>query len=129
MKCIVIADDSETARLFIRRCFEIACRQPIEFLEAGDGEAALALLREHDADLLVTDLTMPGMDGLSLLKRVLASPRLHDVPIMVISSASNPAKEKELRELGACCVLPKPISPVMVAEALARLGATGENAR
>ena len=108
---IIIADDSATARMVTKRCLEIAGYQEATFLEAETGKQALNLAKDHQADLLITDINMPEMDGKALLMRVKSSPKLVDLPVLVISSLSNPAKENELIELGAFAVLPKPISP------------------
>lgn len=121
MNRIVIADDSATARMFIRRCLEIIGLGEAALVEAENGREALSLLKEEKADLLLTDLNMPVMDGATLLKWVKSSPRLHDLPVLVITSAGNPAKEQELTALGAFGVLNKPISPVVLMEALKSL--------
>ncbi len=118
MKRIVIADDSATARLFISRCLAIIGLGEATLVEAENGREALSLLKEEMADLLVTDLNMPVMDGLTLLKWVKSSPRLHDLPVLVITSAGNPAKERELKDLGAFGVLNKPVSPAVLLDAL-----------
>jgi two-component system chemotaxis response regulator CheY len=94
-----------------KRCLEIAGYQEAIFLEAETGKQALDLAKNHQVDLLITDINMPEMDGKALLMRVKSSPKLADLPVLVISSLSNPAKENELIELGAFAVLSKPISP------------------
>jgi two-component system, chemotaxis family, chemotaxis protein CheY len=121
MKTIIIADDSRTARMVTRRCLVIAGCEGTEFLEAADGQAALELVRKYDADLLVTDLNMPIMDGTALLRAVKSSPRHNDLPVMVVSSMSSQARIEELIKLGAFVVLPKPISPAAIMEALEKL--------
>jgi two-component system chemotaxis response regulator CheY len=122
MKRVVIADDSATARMFVRRCLEISGLGDAEFHEASNGVEAMALLKEQKADLLVTDLTMPEMGGLDLMKRIAASPFLSGVPVIVITSSSNPAVEEELTALGAKAILGKPISPPRMIEALELAG-------
>ncbi|OGR01521.1 MAG: histidine kinase [Deltaproteobacteria bacterium RIFOXYD12_FULL_50_9] len=108
---IAIVDDSGTARMFIRRCLEMAGFEGAEIIEAANGKEALEKIRTAPVDLLLTDLTMPVMDGTTLLKWIKANPKLADLPVFVISSAGNPAKEKELMALGAMGVLDKPVSP------------------
>ncbi len=115
---IIIADDSATARMIIKRCLEIAGFEEAKFLDARDGTEALELARNNKIDLLVTDLNMPKMDGKSLLKHVKSSPKLAELPVLVITSASNQAKEDELKGLGAFAILSKPVSPANVAEVL-----------
>ena len=121
MKRIVVADDSQTARMFIRRCLEIIGFQDAEIVEAVNGKEALILVKEKPTDLLVTDLNMPVMDGETLVKWVKANPKLSDLPILVITSAGNPAKEAELVELGVFGVLSKPVSPPSLLEMLTPL--------
>ena len=118
MKRIVIADDSATARMFIIRCLEIIGLGEAEIVEAEHGKEALAAAKAEPTDLLLTDLNMPVMDGETLLKWVKASPKLMDLPVVIITSAGNPAKEKELLELGALRVINKPVAPPMLMEAL-----------
>lgn len=108
---IAIVDDSGTARMFIRRCLEIAGFQGAEIIEAENGKDALEKIRNAPVDLLLTDLTMPVMDGTTLLKWIKANPKMSELPVLVISSAGNPAKEVELKALGAIGVLDKPVSP------------------
>lgn len=108
---IAIVDDSSTARMFIRRCLEIAGFQGAEIIEAENGKDALEKIRHTPVDLLLTDLTMPVMDGTTLLKWIKANPKSSGLPVLVISSAGNPAKEVELKALGAMGVLNKPVSP------------------
>lgn len=119
MKRIVIADDSGTARMMIRRCLEIIGLSEAQFAEAENGKEALALVKKEPADLLVTDLNMPIMDGEALLKWVKASPRLFDMPVLVITSAGNPAIAENLLEIGAFAVVNKPINPAKLNEVLA----------
>lgn len=118
MKHVVIADDSALARMFIRRCLEIAGLSDANFVEAVNGEDALSKMKDINADLLVTDLTMPEMDGVELMRRISSSPRLSGTPVLVVTSAGNEHQREELLSLGVSRILSKPISPPIVAEAL-----------
>ena len=118
MKRIVIADDSATARMFIRRCLDIIGFEGAEIVEAEHGKEALAAVKEKPTDLLLTDLNMPVMDGETLLKWVKGNPKLMDLAVVVITSAGNPAKEQDLMALGALRVINKPIAPPVLMEAL-----------
>jgi two-component system chemotaxis response regulator CheY len=119
MKRIIIADDSATARMFIKRCLQIIGLGDAEFVEVEDGKQALEAAKEQPADLLLTDLNMPVMDGQTLVKWIKASPKLCHMPVVVITSAGNPAKEAQLLELGAHRVINKPVSPPVMMDALA----------
>ncbi|MFQ5649181.1 MAG: response regulator [bacterium] len=112
---IIIADDSSTARMIIKRCLEIAGAVDANFLEAANGEEALQLAKEHSVDLIVTDLNMPIMDGRALIRHVKTSPKLTHLPILVISSAGNDAVRQDLLRQGATAVIDKPVSPAALA--------------
>lgn len=122
MKRVVIADDSQTARMFIRRCLEIIGLADAQFIEAENGREALLQMKETAPDLLVTDLNMPVMDGELLLRWIKSSPRLCHIHVLVVTSAGNAAKEAELLKLGACGVLRKPVSPAALSQMLNSLG-------
>lgn len=119
MKRIIVADDSATARMFIKRCLQIIGFGDADIVEAADGKQALEAAKKEATDLLLTDLNMPVMDGETLVKWVKASPKLCEMPIIVITSAGNPAKEAQLLELGAHRVISKPVSPPVMMDALA----------
>ena len=134
MTRIIIADDSATARMLIRRCLEIIGLGDALIIETEDGKAALAAAKENLPDLLLTDLNMPVMDGETLLKWVKASPKLCDLPVVVITSVGNPEKEAQLLKLGARQVIHKPLTPPRLLQALADFladqvppGCAGEN--
>lgn len=118
MAKVLITDDSATARMIIQRCLEVLGWQDCEFLHASDGTEALKLVKEQAVDLIITDIVMPVMDGIELLKRIKVSPRLNHIPVFVISSLANPALEKELAQFGVDSLIYKPVSPPKLLEAL-----------
>jgi two-component system chemotaxis response regulator CheY len=105
--------------MFIKRCLIIIGFGDAEIVEAEHGKAALVAAKAAKTDLLLTDLNMPVMDGETLLKWVKSSPKLMDLPVVIITSAGNPAKEQELLKLGALRVINKPVAPPVLMEALA----------
>ncbi len=117
MNRIVIADDSVTARMFTKRCLEVLGYKDVETIEAEDGAQALETVKKFETDLLITDLTMPIMDGTELVKVIGSDSSLSSVRIIVVTSAGNPAKEEELSEYGASIIC-KPISPAKLAAVL-----------
>ena len=123
---IVIADDSRTARFLIRQYLEMVGFYQAEFIEAENGRQALQLVKNNKANILFTDYKMPEMDGLDLLRRVKASPTLHDLPVVVITSFANQAKIDELSENGAFAVLQKPLALAKLHETLKPLLNAGD---
>ncbi|MBF0546283.1 MAG: response regulator [Candidatus Riflebacteria bacterium] len=125
MDQILIVDDSALARKIIRRCFEIAGYREATFIQAGNGEAALEILRKVKIDIVISDLNMPDMDGRKLLMHIKSSPKLNSVPVIVVTSLTNSSLEKELMEKGAAKVLPKPITPFILKHAIDNIGNEG----
>ncbi|MDH4121635.1 MAG: response regulator [Deltaproteobacteria bacterium] len=119
MKTILIVDDSSSARLFIQRCFEVSGFNGSQFLEAENGQKAIEVLGGKPVDLLVTDLTMPEVDGLGLLQW--AKKNKPQLPVLVITSSGNEARKAELMSAGAKSVLIKPISPAVIQETMKSL--------
>jgi two-component system, chemotaxis family, chemotaxis protein CheY len=117
-KTVLIVDDSATARMLIKRCLEIAGWSDATILEAANGIEAIAILHEEEIDLLLTDLNMPRLDGIGLLKAIRAKDIVKNLPVVVITSTGNAAKEEALRKAGASAILSKPISPAIIVETL-----------
>lgn len=116
---ILIVDDSGISRKVTRKCLEFAGFTQAEYLEAADGERALAILEKGGVQLLVTDLNMPVMDGFELLRAIKESSACGSPLIVVASSAASEAIADELDALGVTAILAKPLTPTVVAKALA----------
>lgn len=116
---ILIVDDSATSRMIIRRCFEIAGYARAKFIYAENGLSALTeLQKNHSIDLLLTDLNMPGMDGVNLIRNIRLLLPGSRIPIIVISSIGDSAVEKELFDTGVKAIIKKPVSPDKVVKTM-----------
>lgn len=87
-----------------------------DVMTAADGEDALSMMRLHPPDVLVTDLSLPRMDGFELIARVRADPALRAIPVICLSGYGG--HEHEERALAAGCdrILQKPCMPDALAE-------------
>ena len=104
MANILIVDDEEMDRLLESRVVEQAGHTPFF---AGDGEAAVQMYMENDIQLVITDLRMPKLDGLSLIRRILS----HDPDARIIA-VSGLAQHLDAAEAsGAIAGLVKPVRP------------------
>ncbi|MBL8616938.1 MAG: response regulator [Deltaproteobacteria bacterium] len=121
MPNVLIVDDSATARMLVRRCLTICGYRADQTFEAEHGRAALDQLKAEGIDLVISDLNMPVMDGRTLLRFMRGSPRLHAIPVIIVSSLVNEAAEEELRAMGATAVIRKPLSPAALAAAISRM--------
>lgn len=88
----------------------------MQFLEAPDGAEALSLLQREPVDLIVTDINMPKMDGMTFVWKVKMNADLERTPIIVLSSMKNERIENALMGLGVTSFIQKPLSPAKVAE-------------
>ena len=84
------------------------------FQHASTAEQALAILRDGPVAALITDINLPAMDGLELIRRVRAEPRMAALPIVVTSADADPATHARALQLGANAFFPKPYSPLAV---------------
>jgi two-component system chemotaxis response regulator CheY len=102
---ILIADDSCTIRKMVRDALEADRHQVVE---ATDGRAALATAGTIDADLVITDVNMPEMDGLSLVRELRGLAAYRFTPILVLTTEDGEAMKQRGREAGASGWLVKP---------------------
>ena len=114
---VLVVDDSRTSRLFIIQSLEMAGLAGSEFIQAGNGNEAIAIIKSSDSfDFLVTDINMPQKCGMTMMKEISEQKLNNGFKIFVISSTQNPVRDAELKELGATAVLQKPIQmPHLVA--------------
>ncbi len=104
MANILIVDDLETDRFCEAKIIEEAGHTPFF---AGDGEAAMTMYKENDIDLVITDLRMPKVDGISLIRGLLA----HDPEAAIIAVSSLAQHLEKAEEAGAIVGLVKPVGP------------------
>ena len=100
---ILIVDDEERQRKALEKSLSQGNCQTVS---AASGEEALAVLEEKRIDLVITDLVMPGMDGMALLRNV-----KHKFPSMksiIITAYDSPESMEEAEALGVACYLAKP---------------------
>ncbi len=115
---ILITDDSRTMRTIIRRALRQGGFEPENVFEAEHGKAALDVLEKESVDILFTDINMPEMNGLELIKAVRANEKLKELPIVVITTESADDFVQQAIAEGANSFLSKPFTPDQVKEKL-----------
>jgi two-component system chemotaxis response regulator CheY len=94
-----------------------------EVREAGDGREALATLgASPPADLVMADWNMPVMDGLELLRRIRSSPRLHSVPVVMVTTEAEIDQMTLALQAGATEYVMKPFTKEILADKLRLAG-------
>jgi two-component system, chemotaxis family, chemotaxis protein CheY len=106
--CILTVDDSSTMRQMITFTLKGA---NFEVLEAGDGVEALEVAKGKKLSLVITDVNMPRMDGITLVQRLRALPEFKFTPILVLTTESDATMKQKGKEAGATGWIVKPFSP------------------
>lgn len=101
-------DDSAS----IRQMVSFTLKQAgYDVVEAVDGVDALDKLRKNPVNMLVTDLNMPNMDGIELIRQVRKEPKYKFVPIIMLTTESQSSKKQEGKAAGATGWIVKPFNP------------------
>ena len=107
-KTVIVVDDSEII-LDINR-FTISSAGYKVYTALG-GNEALEIMAQNAIDLAIVDINMPGMDGYSLIRRIRSDRAFSDVPVMIITTATEVQDKKKGFEAGADIYLVKPVQP------------------
>ncbi|HEY5973566.1 MAG TPA: SpoIIE family protein phosphatase [Geobacteraceae bacterium] len=130
MKALIV-DDNDADRKILRYIME---RHDFEVMEAGDGEAGLAMAVRYHPSLIISDALMPKMDGFQFLRKVKIDPSLREIPFLFYSSVYTGCRDEQLAlALGADAFVVKPKSPdafwAEVSKVLATAGTSGVRIR
>jgi two-component system, chemotaxis family, chemotaxis protein CheY len=107
-KTIMTVDDSASVRQMVSMTLREAGYQ---VAEAVDGKDALTKLIGAAVHMVLTDLNMPNMDGIELIRRLRANPCCKFIPIVMLTTESQPEKQQEGRAAGATGWIVKPFDP------------------
>lgn len=107
-KIIMTADDSASVRQMVSFTLK---QSGYEVIEAVDGKDALQKLSGQKVDMLITDLNMPNLDGIGLIKGARAIPTCKFMPIVMLTTESQDGKKQEGKAAGATGWIVKPFKP------------------
>ncbi len=117
-KTVLIVDDSASVRTVLGMTLKGA---GYDVQEASDGQNALGKLTGQKVHLIISDVNMPVMDGISFLKAVKQNPVYKFTPVLMLTTESSEAKKLEGRGAGARAWICKPFSPPQLLDAVQRL--------
>ena len=112
-KRVLTVDDSRTMRDMVAYTLRNA---GFQVSEAEDGQKALQVLRGSKFDLVITDLNIPNLDGVGLIKAVRADAGHRAIPILMLTTESDPEKKQAGKSAGATGWLVKPFNPDKLVE-------------
>jgi len=113
---LVVEDDFALRRMY-RTALALA---GFEVIEADDGLSALHVLEQRKADIVVLDLMLPRLDGLTVQQEIAAQAQTRDIPIVIVTGSTLP-----LDDVNVPCILRKPVTPDDLIVAVRRCLASG----
>ena len=117
-KTIMIVDDSAS----LRQVVSIALRGAgYEGIEGCDGKDALAKLTGQKVHLVISDVNMPNMDGITFVKNLKQMPAYKFTPVIMLTTESQEGKKQEGQAAGAKAWVVKPFQPAQMLAAVAKL--------
>jgi two-component system, chemotaxis family, chemotaxis protein CheY len=112
--CLVVEDSPMMRQLLV---LALSRLKSLQVTEADDGVDGLRKLATGKFDIILTDINMPIMDGLKLVKRVRSDPAHKDVPIIIITTEGSTEDRERALQLGANAYITKPIqAPQVIAK-------------
>lgn len=117
-KTILVVDDSASVRTVVGTALKGA---GYNVIEAGDGKEALAKLNGEKIHLIVSDVNMPQMDGITLVKEVKKLPNYKFTPSCMLTTESEQSKMAEGKAAGAKAWIVKPFQPPKLLDAVSKL--------
>ena len=118
-KTILIVDDSSSLRTVVKLALN---RAGYDVLEANDGVEGLEQLdKAGKVNLIVSDVNMPRMDGITFVTQVKQHPRHKFVPVVMLTTEGQDAKKEQGRAAGAKAWIVKPFNPPQLLDAVSKL--------
>lgn len=117
-KTVLTVDDSRTMREMLLLALKDA---GYRVLQADDGLNGLEVLKEQRADVIITDINMPRLDGFGFIENVRRDATHRAVPILVLTTESDAEKKSRARTVGATGWIVKPFHPVKLVDAIRRV--------
>ncbi|MDD5142426.1 response regulator [Methanoregula sp.] len=95
---VLVVEDSVTSRAFLQMLLE---REGYRVMTATDGMVAFAILKEHQVDIVVSDVDMPRMNGFVLTEKIRSDPKLHSLPVVLVTSLDSAEDQNHGMAVGA----------------------------
>ena len=117
-KTILYVEDNELNRKMVRHLLRSTSYR---LIEAPDGEAGMAMAREHRPDLILMDVQLPKISGIEATRALRAERSTADTPIIAITSFALSGDEQRAKAAGASAYLAKPYSPFTLLDMIRKL--------
>jgi two-component system, chemotaxis family, chemotaxis protein CheY len=118
VKTALIVDDSPSLRQLVAHTLTQA---GFEVIQCGDGAEALRNLEGRSVQIIISDINMPVMDGITLVKQLRAKPAFRFTPILLLTTESQESRKQEGKAAGATGWLVKPFNPQQMLQVIAKV--------
>jgi len=117
VKRILIVDDDADIREATQLCLEITGQW--EVLKAGNGPEGLAIAQVEKPTAILLDMMLPGMDGITILKKLRENPDTQEIPIVILTAKAQSSEKKVFDQLKVAAVITKPYDPMTISDQIA----------
>ncbi|HZR21028.1 MAG TPA: response regulator [Verrucomicrobiae bacterium] len=115
---ILTVDDSRTIRMIIQKAFRL---HDCTLCQAGNGEEGLIVAGREKPDLIILDITMPVMDGMTMLTKLKENADLKDIPVIMLTAESGRDNVLKISQIGVQDYLVKPFKEDQLVEKVSRI--------
>lgn len=116
LRVLIVEDHADTRQMYVEFLSEL-----FEVIEAADGNAALAAALQHQPDAIVTDMSLPGMNGFELVERVRGDASTSRIAVLCLSGFGGDVHDERARQAGCNRVVQKPCLPDVLAAAIVEM--------
>jgi len=119
IKRVLIIDDEETIQTVVQ--FGIKMAVGWDVLTAGSGVQGIAVAQTEQPDVILLDVMMPDMDGISTFKALQAQTATENIPVIFLTAKAQTAEKRQFSSLGVSGVITKPFNSLQLPEQISRI--------
>lgn len=118
-KRVLVVDDEERIREVVRMCLVKLAHW--EVIAAGSGEEAIQAAIAEVPDVILLDVSMPGMNGLETLQHLQRHPKTAAIPVIFLTAKVQPNEQLQYKQLGVAGLIVKPFDPIQISKEISQL--------
>lgn len=118
-KRVLIIDDEQGIRETTQVCLEIT--GDWEVFTASSGKEGLVLAASEKPDVILLDVMMPDMDGLTTLKKIQSDSEIQHIPVVFLTAKAQPAEQRQFSQLKLAALITKPYDPFTLSDQLIKI--------
>jgi CheY-like chemotaxis protein len=118
-KTILVVDDEEHLRELVQACLEDLAGWNV--LTVASGEECLQILQTEQVNAILLDVSMPGMDGVTVYDRLQENPATQATPVILLTAKVLPSDRAKFTQMGVTGIIPKPIEVTALAAEIAEI--------